>query len=523
MMTKDIRFISISIAISISLASQSTVTPDSVGRDIHLYLLAQYKTAEGALGQAATYYDLLMTDPNIPTAAYKGYTQFLILNNQYAKVLELLSKKKLDEEDPAVQLAIIEALEHTDNHKQAIDRLLNFAHNNTTNQELILKAAQAYLARHEPENAIQTIDSYLENAPQKPNLFLFHFFKAQILIQLNKKQEALTAIKQCLKAHSHFDKGWLLCAILEEQLGNLEGAIKGFSTFLDLVGQDKGIQQHLIQLMFRQKMLAEKTTTFNISLPCLEKAMLLFEQKKPKAALEQVEECLKQNPKDKDARLLKIQILGALNQQDRALACLSDWINENPAQELWFKTLLLMTNHGIMYSDAIHTLQLLEKKFPKAQLPVQYAAELYLRSEQDQQAVTYLNKLINMSKDASLLAKAYYQIAIIQYEQRQFDAMVGSCTKGLNLKPDFAPLCNLLAYYYTGKGHDIARAQRLITVALKAEPENPHYKDTQSHIYYKAKEYTKAYAILKPIAPLLPDDTHITKHLKKIRLQLAQK
>ena len=522
MKIKIILFITIIVGTTITCQSQDE--PDSVGRDIHLYLLAQYKMAEGALNQAATYYDLLMTKTEVPVAAYKGYVQFLIQNNQYSKVLELTSK--LDAafpDDALVQLAIIEALAHTHNQKKAMDRLLDFAHKHNTNQEITLRAAQAYLAQHEPENAIQVIDSFLENASQKPNLFMFHFFKAQILIQLDKKKEALDAIKQCIKTNTHFDKGWLLYAMIEEQIGNLEGAIKGFTTFLDLVGQDKAIQQHLMQLMFRQKMLAEKTNTLNVSLPCVEKALLLFEQQKPKAALEVIEECLKKKPKDTDVRLLKIQILGALNQQGTALTCLTDWINEDPTQELWLKTLLLMTNHGIMYSDAIHTLQLVEKKHPKAILLVQYLADLYLRSEQQDQALTYLNKVTTLNKDASLLAKAYYQIAVIRYEQHKFKDMASACTKGLQHKADFAPLCNLLAYYYAGKGNNREQAQKLIAVALKADPDNPHYKDTQSHIYYKAQQYAKAYEIIESISSSAPFDPHIIKHQQKIRMLLAQK
>ena len=497
--------------------------PENGGRDIQLYLLAQYKSAEGSLNEACQYYEQLMQKKDVPVAAYKGYTQFLILNNQYPKVINLITK--LDEtfpEDASVQLAIIEALEHTNNHKQAIERLIKLSQKNQTSQEIAFKTAQVYLAQHELENAIRVIDAFLENSSQKPNLFIFHFFKAQILLQLNKKAEALDAVKKCLKAHVHFDKGWLLCAMLEEQLGNLEGAIKGFSTFLDLVGQDNAIQHHIVQLMFKQKMLAEKTTTLNVSMPCLQKAMILFEQKKPKAALEQLEICLKKTPQDSDARLLKIQILGALNQQGIALTCLIDWMNEDPTNELWFKTLLVMTNHGIMHSDAIRALHIVEKKHPEALLPIQYLADIYLRIGQTPPALHYLKKVTMMSTDRLLCTKAYYQMACIYYEQHQFDNMISVGTKGLALKPDFAPLCNLHAYYYAGKGHDSNQAQKLITIALRADPNNPHYKDTQSHIYYKTHDYRKASGIIEPIAQQLPHDPYITKHAAKIRLQLTK-
>lgn len=503
--------------------NQQPVPSDDGAQRLHHYMLAQYKTAEGSLQAASNYYEQLMTHSAIPIAAYKGYTQFLLLNNQYPKIVEMIPK--LDAafaDDATIQLAIVDALDHIHQHKEAVERLLMLSQKNQANQEITFKAAQVYVAQQELENAIHVIDRFLDNTAQKPNLFIFHFLKAQILLQLNKKQEALDAIKKCIKTHAHFDKGWLMYAMLEEQLGNLEGAIKGFSTFLDLVGQDNAIQTHLLSLMFKQKMIAEKTTELKVSAPCIQKAMLLFEQKQPKAALEQLEECLKKAPKDPEARLLKIQLLGALGQLKNALVCLADWITQDPSHELWYKTLLLMTNHGILHSDAIRALQAIEKKHPQELLPVQYIADLYLRTEQQGPALQYLNKIVSMSKDQLLCAKAYYQMSCIYYDQRKFDTMTDLCQKGLACKADFAPLCNLLAYYYAGKGHNLEQAQKLITIALAQDADNPHYKDTQSYIYYKSQDYTKAAQIIESISSQLANDPHITRHASKIHIKLAQ-
>lgn len=509
----------INLAIFFSMYPQAPQDHD--GHTLHLYFLAQYKTAEGSLREASRYFDQLISTTQPPQAAYKGYVQFLALNNQYPQILNLI--KQLDTnypDDPTVQMAIIEALEHSNNQKAAIDRLIRLSQKNTSSPEIALKTAQVYMARQEPENAIKALDNYLDNAVPKPNLFMFYFLKTQILIQLNKKQQALDEIKKCLKAHSRFDKGWLVYAMLEEQLGNLQGAIKGFTTFLDLVGNDNTVAHHLMQLMFKQKMAEEKTNTLDVSIPCLKKALILFQQKKPKAALEQIEECLKKNSKDPEARLLKIQILGALNQQEKAASSLIDWMKEDPTQDIWFDTLLLMTNHGIMYSDAVHALQIVEKHAPTALLPVQYLADLYLRMEQASQALTYLKKVTVMSSDKHLCAKAYYQISRILFEQQKFDSMQEAIEKGLALVPTFAPLCNLKAYYYA-KQHKIAQAQEYITQALTQDPNNIHYQDTQGYIYYKAHEYTKAALIVDQLAKQNPDDQCIRKHAAKIQAKIA--
>jgi len=516
-----LNYVCVCISLALGISVQSQEPQDHDGHNLHLYFLAQYKTAEGSLREASRYFDQLISKTQPPQAAYKGYVQFLALNNQYPQILSLV--KKLDEtfpDDPTVQMAIVEALEHSQNQKESVERLIRLSQKNLTSQEIALKTAQVYLARQEPENAIKVLDGYLDNATQKPNLFMFHFLKTQILIQLNKKQPALDEIKKCLKAHSRFDKGWLVYAMLEEQLGNLQGAIKGFSTFLDLVGNDNTVAHHLMQLMFKQKMIEEKTNTLDVSIPCLKKALILFQQKKHKAALEQIEECLKKNGKDPEARLLKIQILGALNQQEKVTALLIDWMKEDPTQGIWFNTLLLMTNQGIMYSDAVHALQIVEKHAPKALLPVQYLADLYLRMEQVSQALTYLKKITVMSPDKLLCAKAFYQMSCILFEQQKFDAIQEAVEKGLVLAPTFAPLCNLKAYY-CAKQHNIAQAQECITQALAQDPDNPHYQDTQGYIHYKAHEYTKAASIINQLAKHNPDDQCIRKHAAKIQAKIA--
>jgi tetratricopeptide (TPR) repeat protein len=509
-----------SIALCIATQAQQQEATDS--HNLHLYFLAQYKTAEGALREASSYFDQLISKKQTPWAAYKGYVQFLALTSQYSRILNLIDKlDKMYPDDPAVQMAIVEALEQSDRQQESVDRLIRLAQKNITNQEVALKTVHAYLARQEPENAINVIDNYVDNAIHKPNLFMFYFLKTQILIQLDKKQLARDEIKKCLKAQSHFDKGWLVYAMLEEQLGNLQGAIEGFSTFLDLVGHNNAVAHHLMQLMFKQKMLEDKTDTLTMSESCFKQALLLFQQKRHREALQRVEECLKKNDKDPEARLLKIQILNTLNRKDAVLASLIDWMREDPRQDLWFSTLLLMTGHGITHTEAIRALHIVEKHSPNTLLPVQYLADLYLRVEQTAQALEYLKKVTVLSSDKLLRAKAFYQMSRIFFQEKRFNDIHKALEQGLSAAPNFAPLCNLKAYYCAKQGN-IALAQEYIAQALRQDPGNPHYQDTQGYIYYKKHDYARAASLIDQLANNNPDDQCIRKHADKIRSKMAK-
>ena len=473
--------------------------------------------------EAEEHYKAILSSSNAPIQVYKGYTNYLALSNQFQKIIDL--SPQLDKNfpnDPMVQMAIASALEHTQAQEEAIKRVIKLAEQHPTNQEIVFHAAQAYVARKELENAIKVIDTFIDNSAQKPNLFMFHFFKAQIFLQIDKKAEALAAIKQSIKAHTHFEKGWLLLSLLEEQLGNIENAIKGYSTFLDLVGQDEPVQNHLMQLMFKQKMAKEKTTVVSVTSPCLKSALDLFEQKQPKAAQQQLEKCLKENPKDKDARLIKIQILSSLKQWQQVLNILISWMIEEPANQLWFQTLHALGSKDLKYKDLIHALQKVEKKHPSAPMPVMYLADVYLRNNKIPAALHYLKKLTTLTTDPALQVKAFYQMGLLYYDQHQYDLMKSVLEQGHKLKPDFVPLCNLLAYYYAGKGKDLTKAQQLIETALNKEPENPHYLDTQAHIWYKQGDLKKAHSTLEPVATKMSEDNVIAKHMKKLRTKIAQ-
>ena len=177
--------------------------------------------------------------------------------------------------------------------RESDDRYLKLANQFKTDQTIAFQAANIYMRRKEPENAIATIDSLLNNSPRKPNNFIFHFLKSQIYVQLNNKEKALESIKACLAMQPRFDKGWLLLALLEEQAGRLGEAIKGYTTFLETTtGGNHDIERHLLQLVFKQKLLQNNTKTAMLSESCFAKAMRLFENKEYANALAQIDTCL---------------------------------------------------------------------------------------------------------------------------------------------------------------------------------------------------------------------------------------
>lgn len=515
----------VNLIILVALASckifASQELPDQTAYNIMHHMLGEYERAGSNLDKATYHYSHIINTANAPKQALKGYVQLLSSKKQYQEIIALVPK--LDaafDHDPIVELAIIDALEHTKEKKQAIDRLLKVVFKYPKHQEIVFRAVQAYAAMQELDNAIHTIDTYLDSPTPMPSAFMFHFLKAQILMQMGRREEALQSVKNSIKAQSHFDKSWLLHAVLEEQSGNIENAIKGFTTYLNLVGHDPAIQNHLMQLMFNQKKVQTTGKTSNFGLPCHQKAVLLHEQKQFKSALEELEKCLHENPIDNNARLLKVQILVSMSEYAQALSCLQSWMVQEPGNEVWFKTTQLLLRHGASYDEIMRSYVFVEKKRPHAILPLMYMADTALRERNNNHALTYLKKITSVSSDPSLKSKAFYQMSSIFFSQRQFKLMKEALEHGIAIDPNFAPLLNLLAYYYASYEHDMVKAQQFITQALSHEPENPHFKDTQAYILYKQHEYEKAANIIDAIVGQMPGDIFIQKHHAKIHAKL---
>lgn len=481
----------------------------------HRYFWANYEQFGGNNTTAQQWYTALLTE-NDSAHLYKGYLHFLHAIGDYTQILSLMAKfDSVFSDDPNIQYIFVQALEKKGKQEEAEKRLFHLSNKFKTHQEIAFHTANAYIRRKELSNALNVIDTLLNNSPQKPNNFIFYFLKSQINMQLNKKDDALENVKRSLEIHPAFDKGWLLYALIEEQRGDLDNAIKGYTTFLELTGTNKQIEQHLLNLIFKQKMIRQNNPYLMVDMPCLQKALLLFEKQKYHEALQEVDQCLEQAPNDKEGRLLKIQILSSLHAYDHAITLLKKWILEDPNDEIWFSTLHLLAKSGAPSHSIRSALHVIEQHYPSSLLTILYCADFHLRIKSQNKAITYLNKALSLTTDTLLKTKILYQLSLIYYERRQFTLMHTALEQGRNFGHNFAPLLNLLAYYYAGKGNNISEAQKLISLVLHSDPKNPHFLDTQAYIFYKQKKYDQALVILHEIIQQVPHDTTIIKHLSK--------
>jgi len=458
-------------------------------------------------------------------------------SNRLNSIIVLLDKKpelkKLIMKRPHIGLTIVRTFAKKGQNKQAMELLINLNDKNPTDQEIAFITAQFYEKRKELKNAIEVTDKYLNKSVKKTSNFAFLFLKSRLYLKMDEKEKALNSINEALKLQPHFDMGWFIFAQLKEKKGELEGAIKGYSNYLELASSKKGnmarhmlfkaIEAKLLKLIFIQIVKKHPTSDPNKMEQYRNKVINLFKQKKYKGALQELNKILSGPAASAENRLLKIQILSAMHQYKNAAQLIKTWIIKDPENSLWFEALHLLYFAGLDSLFIIKTLQEVEKQCPNKLLTSLYLADMFSRTAQHQSAIDYHHKALKLTADPALKTSVLFQLGLLYHETKQFKKMKKALDRGKQLGLNYAPLLNLLAYHQASRENNLTEAQTLMDIVLKSNPNNPHFIDTQALISYKQGDYKKALELLEKIAKQEPDDATIIKHLAKTYHKLGRK
>ena len=279
--------------------------------DLHCSWWADYNQFGKHPQVSYQWYKKFLENERRPGYMYKGLLHLLQQTNNNNQIILLMpSIEPSFAHDTETQLLFAQALQQAGDQNAADQKFIRLLDKAKDNQQVAFQAAQVFLRRKEPENALQTVKDYLSCAPGNPSNFIFYFLEAQIYLWMDKKQEALASIEKSLDLQPSFDKGWLMFALLHEQEGQLKKAIKGYTTFLDLSNTPSlHIQEHILRLAFKQKLLEAQEQQLKVDMSCFDQALAFFKAHKYKEALQAIDRCLIQQPKDTDAKVLKVQTL----------------------------------------------------------------------------------------------------------------------------------------------------------------------------------------------------------------------
>jgi tetratricopeptide (TPR) repeat protein len=505
----------------LSLTSTIAVANSNSADCLHHYLWANYNHFAGNISHAHNWYaKLFSTNNSIYT--YKGYLNFLADTKQFKQIADLMPQiQKKFSNDADIQLLFANALEKTNRGDSADNHIIILSQTFKTHTEISFRAAQTYMKRREPENALLTIDAFLNNTPRKANNFVFYFLKTQIYMQLSQFTHALDNIQKCLEMHPQFDKGWLLCASLYEKEGKIKEALSGYATFLELSGGNKEIEKHLCNLMLKYKSLEDNNHILLSHTISVDNALILFQQHRYPQALAHINSCIEQQPHNNECKLLKIQILSALKDFKQAAETIATWVTADPKNDVWPKSLCMLAYNGMPRAQIIETFNNILTKTADNLWCNLYCADMCLRNTHHDRATQCLTNALSCTMNDTIRIKTLYQLAMLSYERGDHQTMHTHLEHAHTIAPDNAHINNALAYYWATKGKDNTQAHAFIDKALAADNTNPYFLDTQAVILYKEKKYEESHNILANLAH--HNNGTILLHLAKVHYALNNK
>ena len=107
-------------------------------------------------------------------------------------------------------------------------------------------------------------------------------------------------------------------------------------------------------------------------------------------------------------------------------------------------------------------------------------------------------------------------LASVYLSTKEFEKALEIVKKIYDKNPTDPINQNLLGYTYAEMGIELNKAKELIEKALKQEPENAAYLDSLGWVYYKMKNYEKAYKYLKKAYDISPEG-EIKDHYQLIK------
>jgi len=496
------------------------------------YLQATYHHSKGNINKALTSFQFLLKKTK-PEYVYEAYLKLLgdaglfqIIAN-IAKVKKQFIEQNF-KDNIEIKLLLAQAYSYTGQDDAAAKLFAELKQAYPENSQVAYYDAVSFLKKNNLPKALASLDESLKKPSLKSKHFLFHFLKSKIYFQMQKHPQAMEAIKKSLELYPKFDKGWLFKAVLMEQTGKIQEAVKGYKAFLDLVGRDESVEKQLIRLFFSQEKFSQAATFLrklkqNKPEYYFDLALVEFKAQEIETALENINKALAMNPKFGNARLLKVEILLALNKFHEARNFMKEWIVNNPENTGIIHTFMLLKSTKVPLKDLIGTLEEVVKE-GKTSLAISSAlADLYLETGQSEDALKHYKSILNLTNDNQLKSHVLFQIGYIYFSIKQFDKVEKMLKKAIDIKPTYPSAYNLLAYYYAQINQKLPHALELVDKALHFSPACHYYLDTKGLILMRLGKKQEAIKILQSALKLAPHDKIIQSHLRAARAQKNKK
>ena len=488
-------------------------------KDYFEYLKATYQHFNGKVLQSLQSFEKLF-EQDTSVYAYDGFIHLLYDLNQFEKIIKLEDKvKKVFDDHLEIQLIFAQSFLSLNMDKKAEELFEKLIEKYPDNEQVAYYAAVSFIKNNQFDKALSFIEKCLAKPALHSKHFLFNFLASKIYFHMGRNSKALELIKKSVEQYPRFERGWLLKALLEEQLGKINESISGYKRFLDIVGRDLAVEKQLVNLLFSSKRYYEAADVLRkmkIDTPqyFFDLALLEWKANNFDLALQNIEKSLELLPDFKKAKLLKIEILLSHARKDQALGFVQNWLMQVPDDSSVVHILLLLRRGGVVVDSIINSLQTVAQSATKSEPVLAALSDLYLEQGDNDKALDNCKKLVSVTKDDGIKSKLLFQIGYVYFKKNEIQNAEKFLKDAKAYKPVYPSVYNLLAYCYALKDENLEEALELSELALQADPDCYYYLDTKGYVLLKLGKVDEAIELFQKALKLADGDEEVAQHLK---------
>lgn len=384
-------------------------------------------------------------------------------------------------------------------HRKAISTYDKIEERYGTSIEVVRRRQLIYLQQDDLERAIKEGEKLIATFP---NVEPYIIQQAEILLRLQRKEEAKALLNELLLESDEFPQAYLLLAQIHQSEGNTEAQ----NTALEAAFSSPALNLDAkIDILMRYYQNMALDVSYQQAGLQLSKLTL---EAHPQAA-------------EPYSMLGDFQLAGGDFAEARKNYISA--LERNPDNyDLWERVIQLDLNEQDYQAAVAHSESALEY-FPNQAMLWYYSGSANYLQKAYQEAVAALEQGLMLATDKRLKSQFSSQLGDVYHALKSFQKSDKAYEEALSYDPNNAHAMNNYSYFLSLREEKLGRAKELSAKLVERYPENATYLDTHGWVLYQRGEYGQAAAFLQKAVEGAPNDGTVLEHYADVLFRLRKK
>lgn len=363
----------------------------------------------------------------------------------------------------------------------------------------------------EMEAGARTLTEVIKKSPED---VMGYFYRAKVYLELDQLEKAKGDLAKCVELRPSFIEAGTALGLLQERLGDVDGAIQTYSSLRGSGRFRKRLAQLYIQKNLFEKALAEliefdreESDDYSVKVKI---GLILFELKRFQEARDRFSQILKEQPESDNVRFYLGAVLEEIREFDRAAVEFKKVSSDSTAyKDAMLHVGYIYRKQGKIDEALKFTQALLKKDRTKAEFFDMRASFLETKGSLPQ-AISVLEEGLSLFPDNKQLL--YFHGALLDKVGERERSLL-SMKKILEKDPEDPSALNFLGYTYAELDRDLDQAEKWVRKAAQLRPGDGFIQDSLGWVLFKRGRLSEALTHLRKASELQPEEPVVQEHL----------